>query len=162
MTKYDCKIIYSANFKKILDFYLFACLVPKVSQRGCSLEKYNWTNTAKLERKMKKISHISKNNWKVVKKSDDFANYTNLLTSETKCCLFTNNNGKNVLSILYGIRNSFAHGSFDIKTINNRKVYFLDACKEKKAKIHRKAQIVLYEKTLLDWIKLIKDGDTDK
>ena len=111
---------------------------------------------------MKKISNISKNNWKVVKNSDDCANYTNLLTSATKCYLFTNNKGRNVLSILYGIRNSFAHGSFNIKTINNRKVYFLDACKEKKAKIDRKARIVLYEKTLLDWIKLIKDGDTDK
>lgn len=88
MTKYDCKIIYSANFKKILDFYLFACLVPKVSQRGCSLEKYNWTNTAKLERKMKKLSNISKNNWKVVKNSDDFDNYKDLLALENKCCLF--------------------------------------------------------------------------
>lgn len=162
MIKYDCKIIYSANFKKILDFYLFACLVPKVSQRGCSLEKYNWTNTAKLERKMKKLSNISKNNWKVVKNNDDFDNYKDLLASENKCCLFTNIKDRNVFSILYSIRNSFAHGSFNIKTINNRKVYFLDACKEKKAKIHRKARIVLYEKTLLDWIKLIKDGDTDK
>ena len=162
MTKYDCKIIYSANFKKILDFYLFDCLVPKVSNRGYSLEKYNWTNTAKLERKMKKLSHISENNWKVVKNNDDFDNYKDLLASENKCCLFTNNKNRNVLSILYGIRNSFAHGSFNIKTINNRKVYFLDACKEKKAKIDRKARIVLYEKTLLDWIKLIKDGDTDK
>lgn len=162
MTKYDCKIIYSANFKKILDFYLFDCLVPKVSQRGCSLEKYNWTNTAKLERKMKKLSHISENNWKVVKNNDDFDNYKDLLASENKCCLFINNKNRNVFSILYSIRNSFAHGSFNIKTINNRKVYFLDACKEKKAKIDRKARIVLYEKTLLDWIKLIKDGDTDK
>lgn len=162
MTKYDCKIIYSANFKKILDFYLFDCLVPEVSKRGYSLEKYNWTNTAKLEREMKKLSHISENNWKLVKNSDDFANYTNLLTSETKCCLFTNNKGRNVLSILYGIRNSFAHGSFDIKTINRRKIYFLDAYKESKTGINRKARIVLYQKTLLDWIKLIKDGDNDK
>lgn len=73
-----------------------------------------------------------------------------------------NNKDRNVLSILYSIRNSFAHGSFDIKTINNRKVYFLDAYKESKTSINRKARIVLYEKTLLDWIKLIKDGDTDK
>lgn len=162
MTKYDCKIIYSANFKKILDFYLFDCLVPEVSQRGCSLEKYNWTNTAKLERKMKKISNISKNNWKVVKNNDDFDNYKDLLASENKCCLFINNKNRNVFSILYSIRNSFAHGSFDIKTINNRKVYFLDAYKESKTSINRKARIVLYQKTLLDWIKLIKDGDTDK
>lgn len=111
---------------------------------------------------MKKISNISKNNWKVVKNNDDFDNYKDLLASENKCCLFINNKNRNVLSILYSIRNSFAHGSFNIKTINNRKVYFLDACKEKKAKIDRKARIVLYEKTLLDWIKLIKDGDTDK
>lgn len=76
--------------------------------------------------------------------------------------MFTNNKNRNVFSILYSIRNSFAHGSFNIKTINNRKVYFLDACKESKTSINRKARIVLYEKTLLDWIKLIKDGDTDK
>ena len=162
MTKYDCKIIYSANFKKILDFYLFDCLVPKVSNRGYSLEKYNWTNNAKLEREMKKLSNISKNNWKVVKSSDDFANYTDLLTSENKCCLFVNNKNKNVFSILYSIRNSFAHGSFNIKTINRRRVYFLDAYKENETSINRKARIVLYQKTLLDWIKLIKDGDTDK
>lgn len=58
-------------------------------------------------------------------------------------------------SIFYMIRNSFAHGSFNIKKNNNENYYYLESSKSNSIK----AIMCLKEKTLIKWINDVKTKD---
>lgn len=69
-------------------------------------------------------------------------------------CVFLKNGEKSVMNSLYkAIRNAFAHGSFNVKSYNGVRIYFLLNYKK-----YKKAQIVLQEQTLLSWINIIQRG----
>lgn len=155
--KYDDPINYTLNFKKILNFYVFNCVVPEVTQRDYSLEKYGWNDTKKLERELKKVSYIESGNWKSCQTVDEVQNYINDNNIVSFSCIFYNSKNNNVLSLLYCIRNSLAHGSFKTEIIKNRKIYYFE--NHKKGKL--RGRFILYEKTLLDWIKIITEGSND-
>lgn len=153
--KYDNPIVYTLNFKKILDFYVFNCAVPNVTPREVSLEKYGWKDTRKLEKKLLNVAGINKNNWQILGKTDEVAAYFKGEKTQTFLCVLYKNKDTNVESLLYCIRNAFAHGSFKTDKINNKKVYYLENYKGE----NLRGRLILQEKTLLDWIKVISDGE---
>ena len=68
-------------------------------------------------------------------------------------CVFLKKNKSSVLRSLFSaIRNSFAHGSFNVKTYNKHRIYYFS----NHYKGCEKARIVLHEDTLMSWIKIIK------
>ena len=87
--KYDDPINYTLNFKKILNFYVFNCVVPEVTQRDYSLEKYGWNDTKKLERELKKVSCIGSGNWKSCQTVDEVQNYINDNNIVSFSCIFS-------------------------------------------------------------------------
>lgn len=152
---YSDSITYTLNFKKILNFYVFYCAVSNVSYRQISLEKYGWKDTRKLENKMKEISNINKKNWKCCSTAQDVKNYLENNNVGPFCCIFYKSKPTNVESLLYCIRNSLAHGSFRKDKVKGRTVYYLDNYKNNKIR----GKFMIYEKTLLEWINLISEGD---
>lgn len=153
---YNENIVYTLAFKKILNFYLFDCIVPNVSCRKHSLKEYGWNDTRKLEKELFKISNIKKENWKSCTRSDEIEGLVKTLENKSFICIYHKNKATNVESLLYCIRNALAHGSFKKSKINNKSVYYFDNYKNGKLKCH----IIISEKTLLDWIKIIIEGET--
>jgi hypothetical protein len=69
-------------------------------------------------------------------------------------CVFLRNDEKTVMQSLFSaIRNAFAHGSFSVQTYKKVRVYFFANHHD-----YLKAEIVLQEKTLLEWISILQEG----
>lgn len=159
----------SSNFQKIIQFYLFECPVvhkkgkgekqklSKVSNRGKTLREYGWENNhlKTLIANMKKTS-TGRLEYKVIKiKSEIINEYNNFEKGhgiKDKNCeilfMYERNDMSKTESFFYYIRNAFAHGSFSVK--NN--TYYLENLKDGEVT----ARIRLREKTLLNWIDMVK------
>ena len=158
---FDNKISYrNSNFQKILDFYLFRCPVEETSFRSVGFEKYGWKGT-------KQFAHLKKTLLKAAN-SDLASNYYPCKKDELaekfekvfsvapvdEYCVFLRNEEDTVMQSLFSaIRNAFAHGSFSVRTYNKTKVYFFSNYNK-----YLKAEIVLQEATLLEWIKIVEAG----
>ena len=74
------------------------------------------------------------------------------ITYPDEYCVFLKTDEKSVIKSLFSaIRNSFAHGSFNVKSYKGTRIYYFSNYKD-----YEKARMVLYEETLLLWIKIIK------
>lgn len=69
------------------------------------------------------------------------------------CVFFAWDQDTRMQSLFSAIRNSLAHGSFNVKSYKGIRIYFFANYKD-----YLKAQIVLQEKTLLAWIDLLRSG----
>lgn len=65
-----------------------------------------------------------------------------------------------VLSAFFHIRNALAHGRFEIKKHGNFLYYYFEDVQRDKDGSKLTARMVLKEKTLLNWIDLIKNAKT--
>ncbi len=168
------------NFLKIIDFYLFNCpvytikgsnnhkVINNVSKHNKSFYDLNYKQQdfKKLLNKIRKPIksymeyyflendknlesefNIIVNNIKLKDPEYDFIIYKSLIPNNK------------TMSIFYAIRNAFAHGTFSIKTINQRKkIYYF----ESKNNNIIKARIRLKEKTLLNWIDFVNEINRTK
>ena len=145
---------------RILDFYLFNCPVDGVSFRGKKFSDYGFKgNTAFSSLKkqlLKDASPSLSNNYKPCKKSELNNAYSSIegVSPPDEYCVFLKNDERRVMHSLFAaIRNSFAHGSYNVKSYSGIRIYFLINFKN-----YKKAQIVLQEDTLLRWIETVSSG----
>ncbi|MDE6036272.1 MAG: hypothetical protein K2G36_10230 [Ruminococcus sp.] len=146
------KINYTDNFKKIITFYLFECPVEDVSKRGKTFKQIGWKGSSRLrmlERLLKNCTSINEENWIICDKSEVENKLNNVNGLYYIVC---SKSKSGIKSIIYAIRNSFAHGSFEVKNIDGYNIYYL----ENHHKGHLCAKIVIEEDSLLEWIRIIK------
>lgn len=140
------------NFRKIISFYLLESPVDETSYRGNTFYEKGWRGAkfATLKKKLLKTSETSLvDNYYPSKKDELSSNFKKCEKLSSEYCVFLKHEERAVIPSLFSaIRNSFAHGSFDVRNYKGQKVYFF-ANYDK----YLKAKIVLHEKTLLNWIK---------
>ena len=149
----DQPISYTSNFKKIITYYLFESPIEDTSARGTLLSQYGWKGSSRLTmllRLMQAVAEIDDSDWIVCSRNEVKTNASRF-PSEQIHMVCNNDKGK-AKSIIYAVRNAFAHGSFNVKKINNKTVYIL----ENHNKGGLRAEITVTEDTLLNWIKLFK------
>lgn len=160
------------NTKKIWSFYVLETPVIGLSARSKDLKAHGWNKpwnknyylNKQLKEKTTNIKLMSSTN--TYNKMDETLEKVKLLEDFPSDLGYERigiyNNKKNqFISTFYHIRNSLAHGRFDVIPISDEKdrVYiFEDAIKEKD-KFKISARMILHEDTLISWINLIKGGE---
>lgn len=149
--------ISNANLQKILKFYLFECPVPGKSVRGRTFQDYGISGSAAFSRlktnMLKEASSSLRENYKPSTKNELDINFSlmNSIIPPDEYCVFLKYDEKRVMQSLFSaIRNAFAHGSFYVKKYYGTRIYFLANYDG-----YLKAEIVLHETTLLNWINCI-------
>lgn len=154
----------SRKLQEITRFYLFQCPVDGISFRAQTFKEHGWygqVQFAQLKRKMLEAasSSLIHHYYPCTKNELKTAFYSvDQVAPLDEYCVFLKNEERTVMQSLFSaIRNAFAHGSFSVREykLDGKKVslYFFSNCKN-----YLKAEIVLQENTLLDWIKIIKTG----
>lgn len=144
--------ITNKNFNKIVNFYLMECPVVGKSYRGKSFYEKGWRGTSQFAKLKKEMldsaeTELSKNYYPS-NKCELTENFKKCENISSEYCVFLKYEERTVLPSLFSaIRNSLAHGSFDVRRCNGTNVYFFANYKH-----YLKAKIILYEKTLLNWI----------
>lgn len=151
------------NLLKIIDFYLFNCPVPGTSVRGKKFEEYGFVGSKSFgvlkTAMLSSASQSLKENYIPCKKEELETGFAcvSKLSPPNEYCVFLKHEERTIMNSLFSaIRNSFAHGSFNVKSYNGVRIYFFVNYKE-----YQKAQIVLQEDTLLAWIHIIQSGYTE-
>ena len=162
-------LVYTNNFQRIINFYLFQCPNENVSSSGIDLKSYGWKNPWKNDcLRLYLYSIATLENDKTLFKAKNYEDVSKGIdqikikgkfynTSANKVVFYTSQKYPDILTIIFYIRCAFAHGRFLIKTIDNEVVYFFEAINPKKESV-LKARLVLKEKTLIDWIDILKNG----
>ncbi len=147
------------NLQAILKFYLFECPVPDTSIRGKTFRYYGIEKSpaySKLKKAMlDSASDSLRSNYKPCKKNELGAAFSLMesVLPPDEYCVFLKHEEKNVLPSLFSaIRNAFAHGSFRVKSYSGKRIYYLSNFDG-----YLKAEIVLQEQTLLNWIDCIQN-----
>lgn len=165
------EILDSKDFQKIFFFFTVFTPCPGLSSREKTVESYGWSNPWKhpfflnkqLQQvtKNKKLVYVAEsyNLLEILQESGLEKDFPNNLNSEKICIYDTKSN--HYLSIFYHIRNSFAHGRFNIAFYNDEQVFiFEDVVKKEKAQIIKlSARMILRKSTLLRWIQIIEAGE---
>ena len=162
---FDNKIaMNNGNFQKILEFYLLRCPVEGTSVRGVTFREYGWSGSKQFAKLKKSLlssaaSNLALNYYPCIKDElPDKFNKVDVVSPVNEYCVFLKNEENTVMQSLFSaIRNAFAHGSFSVRE------YTSDGCKTKvyfmvNYKTYLKAEIVLQESTLINWIKIVEDG----
>lgn len=151
---FKSKIEYTDEFSKIITFYLFECPVENVSKRGRTFADYNWVGSSRfqmLERYMKLCCSINDSGWILCNKSE--INTKIELVKRDLPYIVCNDDKGRIKSIIYSIRNALAHGSFSsfVDENGNTMYYF-----ENYYHSTLRAKMLIEERSLIEWIKLVK------
>ena len=141
---------YTEAFQQLLRFFLFETPVEGTSCRGKTFKEIGWKGSSRfqmLERLLKTASSIDEQNW-IYEDVDKIEELAIIQRNDIQYMVSSNDRGK-VRSVVYAIRNAFAHGSFS-KMDNGW--YLL----ENRYRGRLKARMIISEATLLEWIKIIK------
>lgn len=156
------KSISNLNLQRIIQFYLFECPVEGKSQRGKIFKDYGYVGSpsfGKLKKTLLDSGTLSlpKNYYpsKKDKLNENFKKCESIVYPDEYCVFLKNDN--EICSLFSAIRNSFAHGSFNVKSYNKKRIYYFSNFKK-----YEKARIILHESTLLSWIKIIKNNEQEK
>jgi len=153
------------NFFIILAFYLFECPTPNTSVRAKNFSQLGWKGASQFSNLKKKLLESAtkslRKHYYPCKKDelDDKYNLTSSVKPVEEYCVFLKHDEKTVMQSLFSaIRNAFAHGSFAIQTYKGEsgckmRIYFFCNYNE-----YLKAELILQEQTLLNWIDIIKSG----
>lgn len=144
------KIEYTPQFQTILQFYLFDTPVEGISCRGKTFKEIGWTGSSRfrmLERLLKETSEIETDNW-IFAEIENVERLDLIHKTDIQYMVSSHDRGK-VQSMIYAIRNALAHGSFLRK--DNGWYLFENYYRGK-----LKARMLIEEKTLLEWIKIIQ------
>ena len=143
------------SFQKILNFYLFECPVKGYSERGITFKELGWQkhkfSTLKANLLEGATPSLKKNYYPC--KKDQLGDKFKIVESvkfADEYCVFLIHNDRKINSLFIAIRNAFAHGSFSVRSYNKTKIYFFSNFNK-----YLKAEIILQERTLLNWIKVV-------
>ncbi len=164
--KFDKKYpITDKNFQKILSFFLFECPTPGTSQRAKNFSQLGWRGTKQFANLKKRLLDAAtpslKSHYHPCEKKELQQKFelVKTVTPVDEYCVFLKNGEKTVMQSLFSaIRNAFAHGSFAIQNLKNVdgervRIYFFCNYHE-----YLKAELILQERTLLNWIEIVKSG----
>lgn len=143
-------IEYTEQFCKLLQFYLFDTPVENTSQRGKSFKEIGWNGSSRfqmLERLLKESSSIEDQNW-IFTEIEKLEKLTLIQRDDIQYMVSCYDKGR-VRTMIYAIRNAFAHGSFS-RQKNGWYIF------ENHYRGRLKARMIISEETLLNWIKLIQ------
>lgn len=153
-TKFSKKIEYDENFLKIINFYLFECPVEDASHRGKTFKEIGWKNSSNLkmlERLLKEISEIDDENWNIYDSISEVEEKSKNMDLKKQFICSDRSKGK-VKTIIYSIRCSLAHGSFETRMRNKERYYYF----ENEYRGRMRSKIFIKEETLFQWEKIIK------
>lgn len=162
MKKKNIKINQEVNLKskkiqEIIKFYLFECPVPNTSHKSRTFEELGWKGSSKflkLRKEMMKVSDNLNGHYYPCKKNElnDKFKIVEKLNRNEEYCVFLRHEKQTIMNSLYmSIRNAIAHGGFYCYKYDNNVYYYFENFYK-----YKKAAIVLKEKTLLEWIKIVK------
>ena len=159
---YNNEIVLSNKaLQKIIIFFLFQCPVKGVSFRGRSFDQYGFhgsSDFSKLKRALLNAADSSLHkNYYPCKKDEHPEKFklTEDIDPPDEYCVFLKSSEHRVIESLFSaIRNAIAHGSFNVKEYKRVRIYYF--CN---FKTYKKAEIVLRESTLLQWIKIIQSKE---
>lgn len=165
--------IFDENTSKIFNFYVICSPCENTSSSGVSLEERGWKKESLYGyEQLKKYLYDSARlengvNYSVARKKENMSDrqkaigLDNRFYKEIVCnkILFYNSSSrKDLLQLLYYIRCSMAHGCFEIVYSGTGRYYIMESIKKEREKNIVKAQMVISEDTLLEWIDIIKEG----
>ncbi len=165
------------EYCEIIRFFIFNSPCEGLSARSVSLSKYGWSAPwSKPYYLNKQLLHASSEPI-VLAVADSYDEMDNALKkadlddmekvdlAQERICIF-NNLRNHVLSTFYHVRNSFAHGRFNIYPLMDASedwVFLLEDVSPKANKNGNKmvsARAVIKKSTLLHWIAIIVRGET--
>lgn len=155
----------SKNFWDIVRFYLLECPTVKTEKkekkrrscRGKTLEEFGWNQNTRLKNMMTKSSvNLTDFTWS---EDVEIKELTKEFTPPREYCVVKKKNPTST-DILVDIRDSLAHGRFHIIEHEGKKIYIFKNVNTHSKDKNQNAEIVLFEETLLQWIKVIKAGPT--
>lgn len=172
----------SENYIKIHSFFVVESIVDGVSARGKDLRQdYGWTDPWSrpyfLNKQLKKkttdkdllysaeVYEQKADSMKKEKTMKEALEEADLISfpqyDKEKICIY-NSKKNQILSTFAHTRNSFAHCRFNVIDSDKERIYCfedVDPKKDNQGRVKVTARIVLYEKTLIDWIELICGGE---
>jgi len=166
------------NYFKILDFYVVNAICGELSCKGKTASELGWGKQVWKKGILKNLifeTICSKEHFSdcifIAKTNSDIRNGINNFSMdkhfhnlrEEKIVVHKKYNLNQVESIFYHIRNSFAHGRFQIYSYKDELYYVFESGIIKKSidKIELKARMVIKEKTLLKWIEILNNPIDD-
>lgn len=170
------------NYIKIYDFFVIHSVVDGISARGRDLlYDYGWSNPWKkpyyLNKQLKTLTtdkyllfsaqvYEQKKDSKQKELMDKALDKANMKIfpqyTKEKICIYDSKKNQ-ILSTFAHIRNSITHCRFNVVDSEGTRVYCfedIDTKRMPEGKHKVSARIVLFEKTLIDWIDLIKRGES--
>jgi len=158
---------YNPEFLRIYKFFVLNTPCSKLSVQSKSLLEYGWSSPWKKPFWLnKQLKNASKNPdllystdklsllEDVIKKADIKESSLDNECTEKVC--FYNNQKNQFISVFYHLRNSLAHGRFEIKKLSDDRIFYFEdfTTKEKLS-----AKMILRKSTLLSWIQIIENGE---
>lgn len=151
---------FSDNLKKIIRFYLLECPIEGDSRRYLDQANLQVWQPDRLLRRMESTSKLNGATWKIVSLAEMNNRLQEMeslhkLNPKREIAIHSRaHNYNKPTALIHMIRCSFAHGGFSQRSCDGETYYVLENLHDGKIK----GRAVLYEKTLLSWIKLIKEG----
>jgi hypothetical protein len=153
-----------------LDFFVLKTPCENLSARSIPLENYGWKTPWKkpvcLNRRLKDCS----TNINLLYSAKDYSSLDEALSKAgllndfpklgtDECACFYNCRKNQFMSVFYHIRNSLAHGRFNLIIDSGSTTYYLEDVVGKGEDVKLSARMVLKQETLIRWIELIKNGE---
>ena len=152
------------NYHKILEFYIVNTICEQSSCKGKNAKKYGWQKAITLRTSILNVV-------KQGRKECDFVYFAHTLSDmdngvkklgldeyfynkKEEVILVFDNQPNQIESIFCHIRNSLAHGRFQIYKRNDIVLYVFEDCKKNGLLT---ARMILKESTLLKWIEIIQN-----
>ncbi len=152
------------NFLKIVEFYLFETPIDTSSKRSITFKTYGWIYGHRYK-ELKTTLFNNESNSIINFFCENAGNRKQLKIKFKENAIIKSNNefcfyykvdeGSEIRSLFQIIRNSLAHGEFVIRQFKKETMYYFENYSKKG---NKNAEIYLNEKTLLEWINIIKGG----
>ena len=161
--------INSPDFQRIFFFFTIFTPCTDLSYRGKSLETYGWKDKKVLKDfliKQKSIEIQSSNTYEELEAKLQESDLKNGFPEDSiseKIYIRVDDN--ELMSIFRHLRNSFAHGRFNVIDSNGEQYFLFEDRStrndKKKNTYPISARMILRESTLLKWIEIIEGGKKD-
>ena len=177
---YDCDYSWIINkdkdffkreeFIRITNFFVYNTPCKTLSARSIELKEYGWSNPWKKPYSLRVQLCNASTNKNLIYSTNRYAFMeetlikSNLLDrfpcnlDSERICIYDKMSNQ-TLSVFYHLRNALAHGRYDVRDVDEEKVYIFQDVNLTKKKYKVSARMIIKEKTLLRWIEIIELGE---
>lgn len=176
LERLDDLIYADARFHKIICFFVIKSPVVDLSSRACDLTKHGWNSPWNKRYYLNKQLKEKSTNPGLMYSAKTYGDMDRTLEkaglkddfpldfSYERIAVYNNKNNQ-FISTFYHIRNSLAHGRFNVQIENESGDWifiFEDGVKNNKTeKFKLSARMILKLSTLIGWINLIESGEKE-